>query len=540
MAKSTHRVGSRPGSMLESVLVLGLVAIAIGDVSTQDDSRMNVLMLSVDDLRPAGVFFGDPEIKMPNIDWIAARSAVFTQAYVQAATCGVSRSSLLTSRRPDSNYVINNGECPFSTAPSHSAWQSLPEYFRAFGYNTAGFGKVFHPDVCDGAAFGERKAAWSVPYYHAPCISLGSIYNGTCYEKFPGPLPMGPGGKVTSIYSNESVDATDDTMPDGMIAVEAVKTMRELVSNGTTKDSPFFMAVGFHKPHLPHIAPAKYFDMYPLENISLPPDATRQAPKDAPAIAWNDCSEFKSYHDVSQAVKDEGFNQTKPFNDTFTRMQRRAYYAAASYTDAQIGKVLDELRSLDLLDSTVIALWGDHGWHLGENNEWAKHTAMTRANRAPLLFSHPTMKPKVITDFAEFVDIYPTLADLAGVRVPEVCDSVDMSQTSRNCTEGQTLRPIIEGGAGKPAAFSQWPKGGAMGYNIFTTLLDGSQVRYTEWVKYENHGPQWDKQVGVELYNRAEDPDENVNVVNDPNMAAEVKRLSQLLHAGWRNMTTSN
>ena len=146
----------------------------------------------------------------------------------------------------------------------------------------------------------------------------------------------------------------------------------------------------------------------------------------------------------------------------------------------------------------------DHGWHLGENNEWAKHTAMTRANRAPLLFAHPAHGGKVSQSFAEFVDIYPTLADLAGLPVPKTCADEAMSQSDINCTEGYSLRPLIEGGGGgKPAAFSQWPKGGKMGYNIFTAMTDGSQVRYTEWVGYDNarHGPMWtDDSAGSELY----------------------------------------
>jgi len=206
------------------------------------------------DLRPSGAAFGHNEIKVPNIDRLASRGTTFTQAFCQAATCGVSRASLLTSRRPDTTRVLENGGCPFTSAPSHSVWQSLPEVFRHSGYTTAGMGKVFHPDVCDGAAVGERAQAWELPYYHAPCISLGSIYNGTCYEKWPGPLPMGPGGKVTSIYSNASVDAADNTMPDGMIADKAVQTLEQLSKSAS--EQPFFLAVGFHKV-IPNWPPAR-------------------------------------------------------------------------------------------------------------------------------------------------------------------------------------------------------------------------------------------------------------------------------------------
>eukprot|EP00041_Stephanoeca_diplocostata_P013554 m.237734 g.237734 ORF g.237734 m.237734 type:complete len:528 (+) comp19378_c0_seq5:71-1654(+) len=516
------------------VLSLGFVTLISEMAMASDTSgdRMNVVMIAVDDLRPSGTAFGHSEILVPNIDRLAARATVFTQAFVQAATCGVSRSSLLTSRRPDSNYVLSNSVCPFTTAPSHSAWQSLPEYFRASGYKTAGLGKIFHPNTCQGAAVGERQAAWSDSYYHAPCISLGSIYNGTCYESYPGPLPMGKGGKVTSIYANASVDATDDTMPDGMIAQHAVDKLHELSS--TSGRDPFFLAVGFHKPHLPHIAPKKYFDLYPLDKIQLPSMEDRQAPRNAPDIAWNDCGEMRTYHDTKESFK--GFNRTSPVSDETARAQRQAYYAAASFTDAQIGKVLTAIEDLGLTNSTVIALWGDHGWHLSENNEWAKHTAMTWANRAPLLFAHPRAQPKTSSAYVEFVDIYPTLVDLAGLPPVQQCSTPTMSQDSINCTEGMSLKAQVfdQDPTEKAAAFSQWPKGGSMGYNVFTNTSDGTRVRYTEWVGYKNHTPQWDKLAGRELYNHTADPNENINIVDNPAIAAEVDRLSKILHAGWR------
>ena len=178
---------------------LPLLATVLLLASTSLASRLNVLMIAVDDLRPLGGAFGEPEALTPHLDALAARSTIFTNAYAQAATCGVSRASLLTSRRPDTTEVLTNSLCPFDTRAEHKTWVSLPGYFRQNGFATIGLGKIFHPNTCEGAVVGERAAAWSVkPYYHAPCISLGSIYNHTCYESFPGPLPEGPGGKVMS------------------------------------------------------------------------------------------------------------------------------------------------------------------------------------------------------------------------------------------------------------------------------------------------------------------------------------------------------
>ena len=237
----------------------GLPPLTPTPTPTVPAGALNVLMLAVDDLRPVGSAFGEPEALTPHLDALAARSTIFTNAYVQASTCGVSRSSLLTSRRPDTTEVLSNALCPFTTRPEHAAWVSLPQYFAKAGYATHGMGKIWHPNVCDGAAVGEQAAAWTAPYYHAPCISLGSIYNHTCYESYPGPLPEGPGGKVTSIFANASAGSAAD-MPDCMIAAHAVSTLRAIASAKGVNDGagdgsaaatqPFFLAVGFHKPHL--------------------------------------------------------------------------------------------------------------------------------------------------------------------------------------------------------------------------------------------------------------------------------------------------
>eukprot|EP00054_Salpingoeca_dolichothecata_P022846 m.150753 g.150753 ORF g.150753 m.150753 type:complete len:222 (-) comp24482_c0_seq1:445-1110(-) len=180
--------------------------------------------------------------------------------------------------------------------------------------------------------------------------------------------PRSPATRPHSWISNTT--STDEQMPDGMIADQAISWMDGFVKN---KSSPFFLAVGFHKPHLPHFAPSKYFDMYPLENVSLP--ANTHVPIGLDDFVWNPCSEFLSYDDASAAAKEVHFNIRVNMTVEEQRLQRRAYFAATTYADAQIGRVLDKLDELNLTDNTIIALWGDHGWHLSENNEWAKHTA---------------------------------------------------------------------------------------------------------------------------------------------------------------------
>ena len=220
---------------------------------------LNVLMLVIDDLRPLGAAFGEPEALMPNLDALADGSTIFTNAYASAATCGVSRSSLLTSRRPDTTRVFIGGDyntnCPFSTDPAHKHWVSLPRYFRNHGYETAGAGKIWHPNVCDGALVGEEAGAWSLPYFHAPCIGKGSIYNGSCMEDLPFAPSVLPGGCVTSFYSNNSncssnatrsQEIVEEDMSDAMIAAHAVQMLKQFGAqqqrNGSSK--PFFLAVG--------------------------------------------------------------------------------------------------------------------------------------------------------------------------------------------------------------------------------------------------------------------------------------------------------
>ena len=260
----------------------GLLLSAVQLPLAAASSPKNVLMIAVDDLRPHfGQSYDTPQVLTPNMDKLAQRGVTFKRTYCQAATCGVSRSSLLTGRRPDTTHVLSNGGC-FRNAGN---WTSLPHFFKKNGYTTAGGGKIFHPGVCDGLELGEDRLAWSLPYYHAPCPSHGSF-----------PCPIGQ-GRPFSWVSNET--ATDDQVPDGMIALNAISQMHNLSKFNT--ETPFFLAVGFHKPHLPHVAPKKYFDMYPLEKVDLP--ANPNVPKHLPKVTWNGCGEFRSYNDSNTEAK---------------------------------------------------------------------------------------------------------------------------------------------------------------------------------------------------------------------------------------------
>jgi arylsulfatase A-like enzyme len=302
----------------------------------------------------------------------------------------------------------------------------------------------------------------------------------------------------------EGADVPDNHFADGKVADLAVGTLRDL----SRRSEPFFLAVGFVKPHLPFVAPKKYWDLYDSAKIQLAPNKFR--PKDAPDYAIQSGGELRNYHGIPAGS----------IPDDLARQLKHGYYAAISYMDAQVGRVLDELDRLGLRDNTIVILWGDHGWKLGEHDAWCKHTNCENDTNAPLLLSVPGQKQRgVRTDaLVEFVDIYPTLAELAGLPLP-------------SHLEGTSLKPLLDdpGRPWKPAAFSQYPRssGGRslMGYSMRT-----DRYRFTAWVDRKDHA----KVDALELYDHQTDPQENTNLANQPAHAALVARLHAQLNAGWR------
>ncbi len=376
----------------------------------------------MDDLRAEfGESYGSPEVLTPHIDKLAASAVVFTRNFCQAATCGISRSSLLTGRRPDTTRVLENGGCPFTTAPEHRTWVSLPRHFRNEGYVTSGAGKIFHPGVCNGAAAGEDRGAWSRPYYHVPapwathpghtkachCSETECVVGGTNCSCGNGSFLDGDcdGGPVhkrsQSILSNATASLTD--MPDGLVEKYAIEAIRGFAHDHDANTaamyrSNFFLAVGLHKPHLPHVAPKRFFDLYDETKISLPDCPS--IPVGFPTEMWFACNEALSYPDWHKDacgtagggysnVSCPKFGIDKPMAAELTRRHRLAYFASLSYTDELVGNIISALDATPLVKDTVVMLWADHGWSLGENNEWGKHTAFVHSNKVPLLVRLP-------------------------------------------------------------------------------------------------------------------------------------------------------
>ena len=446
-------------------------------------ARPNVLFIAIDDLRPALGCYGDRLVKSPNIDRFAVTARRFEHAYTQQAVCGPSRASLLTGRLPDNTRVWHNRNLFRDTCPN---LVTLPQLFKNHGYQAIALGKIFSGD--------EREldpASWSSP----------EILKQPGWRNYA--LREDTGNGKGAAY--EAADVPDDGYSDGKLATLAIGTLEKLKE----KNEPFFLAVGFFKPHLPFNAPKKYWDLYDPSLFALP---EQTSVKGAPEIAYHTHRELGGYSDVPE---DERVSAVQ------AQTLRHGYYACVSYVDVQVGRLLDALRQLGLEQNTIVVLWGDHGWSLGEMDRWCKATNFERDTRVPLMVRVPGMaNPGTPTEaLIETVDIYPTLASLAGLTAPADLD-------------GRSFVPVLHDPAarGHDVVFSQFnrpwkPEGFAsMGY----TLRSATQ-RYTRWVEWPSR-----KTITEELYDYTSAASatrdgailiEQQNVVADPAHADSLNRL---------------
>jgi iduronate 2-sulfatase len=380
-----------------------------------DDRKPNVLFIAVDDLRPDLGCYGNKIIATPNIDRLAARGMVFNHAYCQQAVCSPSRSSLMTGKRPDATRVWDL-ETHFRVALPDCV--TLPQFFKSHGYHCAALSKVYHRGFEDGRS-------WSVPHWYPNGTSVDTdpvdwtvqikTRHDVNVSEYAAPAAKVEGGKTGKSGkagpAYEVSAKTDAQLPDGATALEAVKRLHDSKNKG----APFFLAVGFLKPHLPFVAPKKYWDLYDPERIPVP--SFDHLPQGAPGFAGHDNGELHAYPGVPAG---------NPIPLDFAKKLRHGYYAAISYTDAQIGLLLDALDREGLADNTVVVLWGDHGWQLGEHGLWHKHTNFEAATRAPLIISalHQKTAGRKCEASVEFVDVYPTLADVCGLPAPAGIDGL--------------------------------------------------------------------------------------------------------------------
>ena len=537
---------------LIAAALLGILSIA--PIIAQEKSKPNVLFIAVDDLKPVLGCYGDKIVKTPNIDRLAKMGTVFLNNYCQQAVCGPTRASLLTGMRPD---VTKIRDLHTKMRDINPDIVTIPEYFISQGYTTSGIGKIFHPSCVDKKF---DPQSWSIPFL----VAKESDYsNGfpvqkhyqspelkalTTKEEVVSAVEDGKGkkkGKKKGEMKSkkeaddeegargpafECLDIPDDAYDDGVSAKLAVKQIEML--NAAKK--PFFMAVGFRKPHLPFVSPKKYWDLYKRED--MPVAEFQEHAANSKIFSYQYPGELTNYSGVKEFAKFDK-NEANEFGLAIEKQKElvHAYYAAVSYTDAQIGILLNKLEKLGTLNNTIIVLWGDHGWHLGDHDMWGKHTNYEQATKAPLIIAAPGLKAGQTKSMTEFVDVFPTLCELSGGEVPAYLD-------------GKSLVPVMKNNKAsvKEYAMSQYPrkmdkadinkvedgKGKLMGYSMRT-----EQYRYTVWLKNFTSDQVYsaDKVYTKELYDYVKDPLEKVNVSDDTKYAAIAADLDKKMVAYFKS-----
>jgi uncharacterized sulfatase len=454
---------------------LAAPALLLSQKSAED--RPNVLFIASDDMNNALGCYGHPIVQSPNLDKLAASGVRFDRAYCQYPVCGPSRASLLTGLRPNTTNIFENNIAVRETMPDVV---TLPQLFRNHGWHSTRAGKMYHMDV--PGSVGTNK--WDDPPSWDVAISPPGKEQHT----------VGEGRNITEgrrarwewvAFKGEGKDQADERATE--IAIETMSKRR---------DGPWFLGLGYLRPHLPHVAPERFFDLYPLSRIE--PVVNPPGDRDDIPLA----SEIA----INTRANDMGMNTADK------KEAIRAYYASVSYMDWQVGRVLDALDKLNLRNKTIVVFWGDHGWHLGEHHRWHKRSLFEESMRAPLIIHAPGRRGngRSTRSLVEFVDIYPTLAESARLKAP-------------SNLEGQSLVPLLDnpGRTWKSAAFSVVT--GPNGIKGSAAVTD--RHRFIRWT-----GPHPDE----ELFDHQTDPREYTNLAKDPKHAATLQRMRAVLDAGWR------
>lgn len=487
---------------MRKILYLSLILLAMqpNRVSAQE-SKKNILLILVDDLKPTLGVYGDETAITPNMDKLSDMGMRFDNAYCNQAVCVSSRYNLLLGSRSTSTGLFDFGN-EFREAYPNAV--TLPQYFKNVGYHTEAIGKVFHV----GHGNTNDEASWSIPHHKDKVIEYllpestnreltreeAFFENSKMYlEDLP------PNNELPRGAAWEAPDVVDDAYADGRVANHAIDRLRQLKKDPI---QPFLMAVGFVRPHLPFSAPKKYWDMYDSNQLPMP--KFEDWPQNSPPFAAKRRGEITQFDPIPEF--EEGI-----YEDGIKRNLIHGYYASTSYVDAQIGRVIKELERLEMADNTIIVLWGDHGWHLGDHGMWTKHTNYEEANRIPLLIVAPGVTEKSTTtkQFAESVDIYPTLAELANLDRPQGPQPID----------GISLVEVLKDGnkSIRNHAYHAYIRGRHLGQAIRT-----DNFRLVKWTSLANEKAE----VQYELYDYKNDPLETKNWAEEkPEVVSELEKI---------------
>jgi iduronate 2-sulfatase len=460
--------------------------------ATAEESKPNILFIAVDDLRPQLNCYGVSHVHSPNIDRIAQGGLLFNRAYCMVPTCGASRASLMTSIRPAPNRFVTHLAYAEKDAPGIT---TLNTQLKEHGYYSISNGKILHHPE-------DSAGGWSEPAWRPgqPAIGMPPKQESTGAKAKQSKSKKSNAAK-DALKKNTSKERgipfeisslSDDELSDGQVALKTIADLRRLKE----MKQPFFLAAGFFKPHLPFIAPEKYWDLYPKESIQLP--ANYHRPDNAPDEAIHNSGELRAYQGVPKQGR---------LPDELALNLIRGYHACVSFTDAQIGRVLDELERLDLAKNTVVILWGDHGWNLAEHTLWCKHSCFETSMRVPLIIRAPGFEGGYRTEaLTELIDVYPTLCELTGTPVPAH-------------VQGRSFVPLMR----EP---NQTWKDQAIGRFTAGDTIRTDSHRFTE---YSRRGVDPFARM---LYDHRSDAGENVNVSEESAQAAIVEELTGRLQAG--------
>ena len=483
-------------------------------------TKKNILFIAVDDLKPLLSNYGHSEMITPNFDRLAKMGVSFTNAHVQYAVCGPSRACVMTGSKPDRTKVWDLHTDFRESAPNLI---SMPEYLIFQGYETTAVGKIYHKG---SSSPGHDGKSWSMPYESPK--NYDPKYGNPAFEYYQNSetkkqmasveaegIEKGLKGNKLRNYvferikpSTESADVSDEAYQDGIYTKTAIKQITNLQATG----KPWFLGVGFQKPHLPFVAPKKYWDLYDRSKVELA--EFQQLSEGTPLFAFHNYGELRAFSDI-----DDNYDIGDIIDEAKQRELIHGYMACISYIDAQLGKLLDELERKGILDDTLIVLWGDHGWHLGDHTEWCKHSNFEQATRIPFMFAGPGVsKGKMVDNPVNLIDLFPTIFDLANVKKSSQKD-------------GKSLVPLLDDDASTTVntdfAYHQYARGKRMGYSIRT-----DRYRYTEWHDndYRSYKPYKEENiVGIELYDYEKDPLETKNWHKDPKYKAIESELKAML-----------
>jgi arylsulfatase A-like enzyme len=488
-----------------SILVL-LATIFCFSCSPQKATspKPNILFIAIDDLRPELGCYGNEQIISPNIDKLASEGLLFNRTYCQQPICMASRASLLSGLRPDTMHIYN---CK-SLEEDAPGILTLDQHFENNGYEIWAAGKIYHHGIDYDVQFGDAYVKVQTEQEGRGYLSEEAINTIEEYDVWYRENRNQPGGGRGPAF--EWPDVPDNAYHDGKMTDLAIEKLTELKSG----EKPFFMAVGYKKPHLPFNAPKKYWDLYDADEIEQADNP--EHPENVSQYFNYNFGELRNYAGIPKG--------REKFDVELNKTLKHGYYATVSYIDAQIGRLMNELKTSGLDKNTIVILWGDHGWKLGEYGMWCKHTQFHLDNHVPMLIKVPGQTPAKTDALVEFVDIYPSLCELAGLELPEHL-------------QGTSFAPLVDnpGQKWKEGALSYWPVSNRtnpekviMGYTIQT-----NRYRYTEWIQNSTG-----EVLARDLFDHQTDPHENKSIANNPENEELMKELSQLLDQGdgWKKI----